>query len=55
MKKPDSPDEELQELRHEPWPGYSEKFSMVFVLTAIWLAILIVWGVNLGTYLGPGH
>ena len=55
MTKPESPDEELQELRHEPGPGYSEKFFIVLALTGVWLAILIVWGMNLGTYIGLGH
>jgi len=52
MKQPDNPDEELQELKHEPWPGYPEKFFMVFVATGIWLAILLVWGLKLGIYIG---
>ena len=52
MKKPESPDEELQELRHEPLPGYSTKFSMMFAVTGIWLAILVAWGLKLGIYIG---
>lgn len=52
MQMPESPDEELQELRHEPLPGYSQKFLMVFVAAGIWLAILVVWGLKLGIYIG---
>ncbi|MFT4586804.1 MAG: hypothetical protein ACI9VS_000525 [Candidatus Binatia bacterium] len=52
MKTPDNPDEELQELKHEPWPGYSEKFFWVFAVTGVWLALLVIWGMKLGIYIG---
>lgn len=52
MKKPDNPDEELQELKHEPWSGYSQTFFWVFAVTGAWLALLVIWGMKLGIYIG---
>ena len=52
MNAPESPKEELKELRHEPWPGYAKKFVVVFAVTGLWLLVILVWGVKLGVYVG---
>ena len=34
--------EELQELGHEPWPGYRQAFLVVFPLFTLYLALIFV-------------
>ena len=41
------PNEELQELKHEAWPGYMKAFIVVFGLSVVYLLIIFLaspWG-----------
>ena len=36
------PNEELQELKHEAWPGYMKAFIVVFGLSVVYLLIIFL-------------
>lgn len=52
MSSRKTPNGELKELAHEPWPGYSEKFLIVFAVTVFWLLVIFAWGAYVGVEAG---
>ena len=34
--------EEIKVLAHEPWPGYRKAFYIIFSMSAVYLAIILI-------------
>ncbi len=51
---PHDSDKPLQELKHDPWPGFPRIFAIVFAVAAVWLTAVFVWGSYVGQVAGHG-
>jgi len=40
---------EIMELSHDPWPGYMTVFRVIFVLSCIYLAVILFFSLPGGT------